>query len=423
MANTCMLDVYRDDQIVGTLFDEQPLKFKYAGSWLNQEQATPIAPNINLDKQIHIGDTVEAYFENLLPEANLRELIKIKHQVTTTFGLLSAIGGDTASALSLLPSGEHPQPPQYHPTTWEDIAESLQNPNNTFSNTHQNGRQEEDTRISLAGAQNKKTVFIMPNGQPALPLDSAPSSHILKPDIGGIKNVWASALNETLVMQLASAINLGMAEAEYQPIVKACLIKRYDRKPNQAGELIRLHQLDLCQLDGKPSIIKYESDGGPTLARCRYLLQQNNIPAIDFKRLLEWVFFNLYVGNNDSHAKNLSIYYTQEQEVRLTPFYDMLSTSFYAGLSHKFAFKIGGENIPGIIEISHLEAMAKELAFKPNYVLKIANTVAENLLKQIDNVTESLAQIVSIDTEQTLLERLNQHIISNTKKLQTRWKI
>lgn len=424
MKTTRALKLFIGDVLVGTLLDETPLRFEYDYTWLNQVQATPISPNISLNQQTHNGEEVEAYFENLLPEANLRDLLKIKHQTTTTFGLLSVIGGDTASAFSLLPEGEQPQAPQYMPTTWEEIAESLQNPNSTLANLVQ----EDGARISLAGAQNKKTIFILPNGQPALPLGNSPSSHILKPNIGGLQSVWASALNETFIMQLAHAIGMNVAETSYQPTVKACLIKRYDRAPNKSGKLERIHQLDLCQLDSKPSHIKYESDGGPSLARCRQLLAQNNVGAIDLKRLIEWVFFNLFVGNNDSHAKNLSIYFPNNplkpnQNPKLTPFYDMLSTSLYAGLSTRFAFKIGSENIPGNITSEHLQAMAIALNFKPSYVLGIASSVAQRLLQHIENTTQNLAQIASAGTEKTLLERLNQHVIGNTTKLHSRWNI
>lgn len=419
MAETRTLNLFQGPQLVGTLFDQHPFKFSYAPTWLAQPQARPIAPNIGLNQQEHIGETIEAYFENLLPEANLRELLKIKYQTTTVFGLLNAVGGDTASAFTLLPPDETPQPPQYQPTTWQAIAESLNNPDAPLAKM----QQPEGARISLAGAQHKQSLLIIPDGSPALPLGNAPSSHILKPNIGNLKTVWASALNETLVMKLAHAIGIGAAEAEYQPLVKACLIKRYDRVTDKNGTLTRLHQLDLCQLDGKPSVVKYESDGGPSLARCRYLLQANNAPAMDFKRLLQWVFFNLFTGNNDSHAKNLSIYYHPQQGVRLAPFYDLLSTTLYSGLSTTFAFKIGGENIPGKLQTSHIGIMAKELGFKPNYLLKIASDVAVNVLAQLDAVTAELSDTTDPGTEQTLLKRLNQHIGANTKKLQARWKL
>jgi serine/threonine-protein kinase HipA len=87
--------------------------------------------------------------------------------------------------------------------------------------------------------------------------------HILKPYMVRLPNLWASALNETFVMKLADALDIDVAETAHQPTVKACLVKRYDRWVGAQGQLTRLHQLDLCQLDGKPSNIKYESDRGP----------------------------------------------------------------------------------------------------------------------------------------------------------------
>lgn len=417
MAADRALDVYSNGQLVGTLFEASPLKFRYADAWLRAADAKPIAPSIGLHQQEHAGEFVHAYFENLLPEGDIRRFLSISQHATTVFGLLFALGGDTASGLSLLPQGEKPGPPSYQPTTWDAIAALLHDPAAAPLIAHN----EAVGRISLAGAQDKMLLTINADEVPAIPLGSAPSTHILKPDIVRLPNVWASALNETFIMKLAAAAGMGVAEVSYQPTVKACLVKRYDRQMDERGELIRLHQLDICQLDGKPSDIKYESDGGPTLTRCRELLQINNVPAVDLKRLLEWVFFNLYVGNNDSHAKNLSILQTREEGARLAPFYDLMSTSMYAGLSKKFAFIIGGEDNPGDIRLEHIHAMATQFGFKPKYVSSVAEKLADNLMVNIGNVAEELSLVASPGTETTMLERLHQTIVSNTKRLAKRW--
>ena len=97
-------------------------------------------------------------------------------------------------------------------------------------------------------------------------------------------------------MTRAAKMALEASEVHYQPIAKACMIKRYDRRLNAHGQIQRLHQLDLCQIDNKPSTIKYESDGGPTLLRCRELMSQSGVGAADTKRFIQWLFFNLYVG-------------------------------------------------------------------------------------------------------------------------------
>lgn len=200
---------------------------------------------------------------------------------------------------------------------------------------------------------------------------------------------------------------------------RACVIKRYDRQLDAIGQIKRLHQLDICQIDGKPSTIKYESDGGPTLMRCRELLSQSGINAADTKRFIQWLFFNLYVGNHDSHAKNLSIYFPTGG-VRLTPFYDLISTSIYAGLSRTFAFQIGGENQPSNINQDHIVAMSETLGFKPKYILKIAEEVLNNLLGKLDETSEDINTVAAIGTEKTMVERLNLHIASNTKRFQKR---
>ncbi|MBI1891402.1 MAG: type II toxin-antitoxin system HipA family toxin [Burkholderiales bacterium] len=417
MAGGRALDIYRNDRMVGTLFDETPLRFRYADAWMQANDEEPIAPTIGLQQQEHTGGLVYAYFENLLPEGDLRRYLSISRHATSVFGLLSAVAGDTASGLSLLPAGEKPGPRRYLSTDWETIAKSLHDP----AKAPLIAWNAEDGRISLAGAQDKMLLLLTPEGMPAIPQDSAPSTHILKPDIVRLPKVWATALNETFVMKLASKLSLETAEVSYQPIVKACLVERYDRTVNKQGELIRLHQLDLCQLAGKSSEIKYESDGGPTLAQCRELLQQNNVPARDLKRLLEWIFFNLYVGNNDSHAKNLAVLYTTNEGPRLAPFYDLMSTTMYAGLSKNFAFSIGGEFNPWKMQAAHIESTAEQLGFKKKYVFNIAARIAENLLDKIVSVTEELSSVAQSGTEKTMLHRLQQSIANNTKKLNKRW--
>lgn len=415
MATVKKLRVYREDDLVGTLINETPIKFIYAHEW-QRNHHTGISPQLPLSQTEHSGAPVESYFENLLPEAGIRELLNLKHQVTSTFGLLSVIGGDTASDLTILPDGITPQTPQYQPITWDDIAEEF---------TQQQGvirtiQEEDGQRISLAGAQKKLSIHVDHHGNPLLPLGSSPSTYIVKPDIKSVDGVWASAINETFTMMLADRLGLGVAEVRYQPIAKACVIKRYDRTIDAHGQIKRLHQLDLCQVDGKPSTIKYEADGGPTLLRCREMIQECGVTAADIKRFIQWLFFNIYVGNHDSHAKNLSIYYTAEGDVRLTPFYDMLSTSIYSGLSRKFAFYIGGENKPSNIHQDQVKRMANSWGSKPKYILTLAEDISVNLLATLNSVSDEMNAIGLFGTEKTMIERLHQHILSNTQKFQHR---
>ena len=408
------LDIYKDNQLVGQLVDGNQLQFIYSDRWIN-EKNTAIIPTLSTSKKEHIGETVDSFFENLLPEAGIRDLLKLKYQVSSTFGLLYLLGGDTASDLTIIAEGQQPTKPEYQRIEWSDVFASFKNQQGVIATA----REKKNIRISLAGAQRKMGIVIR-NELLFLPLENSPSTYIIKPDIEMVEGVWASATNEAFVMKLAKTIELGVAKTFFQPLAKACVIERYDRI--QEDQMIRkIHQLDLCQLDGKTSNIKYESEGGPSLKRCYELLKEYGVPAKDLKRFIEWIFFNLYVGNYDSHAKNLSIYFPEQEGARLTPFYDLLCTDIYPGLSRNFAFAIGGENRPSHLELIHLKLMAQELLVKENFVLEIGQKISNQILANIEIIYENLVSSVPKGGELTMLERLNEHIIKNTKKLQKRF--
>ena len=123
-------------------------------------------------------------------------------------------------------------------------------------------------------------------------------------------------------------------------------------------------QYDLCQWAGTVSDRKYEKEGGPGLAACAELIRRYSVqPAVDLRHLVRLVFFNLYVGNHDSHAKNLSVYSVPGLGVTLTPFYDLMCTRLYPGLSAEFA-----------------------LALTPS-----AHTLAERLVRFVSSTTRKLA--------------------------------
>ncbi len=162
MASDYTLAVYQGERHVGWLYDAQSLRFEYAPAWLAYAKAVSLSPSLPLTQQVHAGDGVLAHFENLLPEGDLRHHLALRHHTTTVFGLLKAIGGDTASGFTLLSPGESPAPPHYRPISWEALAEHLQHREQgpLFS------QQGEEPRISLAGAQNKWLLMVHPASPP-----------------------------------------------------------------------------------------------------------------------------------------------------------------------------------------------------------------------------------------------------------------
>ena len=166
-------------------------------------------------------------------------------------------------------------------------------------------------------------------------------------------------------MLVVAKAGLPTADVFYEPHTQSCVVKRFDRMTRPDGTLGRIIQYDLCQLGGITSEKKYEKEGGPGAVQCAQMIRRYSAaPAMDLKLLLGWIFFNLYTGNNDSHAKNLSLYRVPGSGVRLTPFYDLMCTRLYPGLSQEFAFSIGGEVMPGAITQAHIRQMAQDMAAK-----------------------------------------------------------
>ena len=49
----------------------------------------------------------------------------MRHHVSSIFGLLLEVGGDTAGSFVILPDGQVPQPPLYKAMTWEQVDRRL----------------------------------------------------------------------------------------------------------------------------------------------------------------------------------------------------------------------------------------------------------------------------------------------------------
>ena len=408
-ANASSLGVYFEDELVGYLFDTAPLSFEYAPTWL-QNKAIQIA-NITLGSGRTYADGVTSFFENLLPEGDLRAFLFSSRKASTLFGLLYAVAGDTAGGFVLLPAGQTPQPQQYEATSWAALAEELKTKPALSINT-----KGKSTRISLAGAQDKVAIAIFNDSTPRLGIGTSPSTHILKPDIKRMDGVWSSAINETIIMKTASQCGLGVANVFFQTATRSCVVERFDRYLRPDGGLGRVMQYDLCQLSSLPSGKKYEAEGGPSLWDCAQLIRKySTLPAVDLKRLVQWVVFNIFVGNNDSHAKNLSIYSPASGGVRLTPFYDLLCTGIYPGLSRSFAFKIGGSTVPSEFDRSHIMAMAEQLNLRPKFVLGMCHEVGEQIPKQIAAVQAQIVRPLN-PSDATLADRLVKYVEKNTRQ-------
>jgi serine/threonine-protein kinase HipA len=292
------------------------------------------------------GAVPHAFFDGLLPEGEARRIIAFDFGIDgqDVFGLLAALGRDCAGAVSLLPEGEElEQAGAAQPITDAEIAERLRG-----LRFHPLGV-DRRVRVSLAGVQ-EKLLLARAGDRWGLPVDGAPSTHILKPAHPLLADAIA---NEALCLRAASHLGISAAEVEVGNFagLPALVVGRYDRV--EAGDgwrrrVVRVHQEDFCQAHGIATDRKYEERGGPSLRRCAELLRRW-ARADQLDRLLDITFLNVVVGNADAHAKNLALLHTSGGQVGLAPVYDVMSTTYYPNVS-----RIAGMAVDGVRHIDEI---------------------------------------------------------------------
>jgi serine/threonine-protein kinase HipA len=320
------------------------------------------------------------FFENLLPDGVQRERLAARLGVsdTSTFTLLEHVGGDCAGALSLYREGATP-PPAAALRTLDDalivrfvdvgVVPTLVN---------------EGVRLSLAGAQNKVPV-VLRDEQLFLPEGQSASTHILKfanDDYRGLVE------NEHFMLELARAVGLDVARSRLWKLPyafgQALLVERYDRVDGR-----RLHQEDFCQATGHPPSKKYEADDGPSLVDVfRVIDTASTDPAKDLISLVKWHAFNVATGNNDGHAKNISL--LREPTVRLAPVYDLVCTRAWPALSKHLAFRVGGAVDAGATGPNAWRKFAREVEMSPKLVLDAAATVSASVAEHAPLIAQRL---------------------------------
>lgn len=327
---------------VGTwsLAPHAPDTLQYDLAWTQSEQGRPLSLSLPFTpgNAPHRGEKVRAYFENLLPDSkDIRERLARRFSTGSTdaFELLAEIGRDCVGALEILPEGltsagiAHLQA---EPLNEAQVAQVLRDA--TTPHAMGRGGEDDDFRISIAGAQ-EKTALLLRDGQWCLPRGGTPTTHIFKLPlglIGGMRlDMRESVENEWLCSLILK--EFGVPVAACQPMrfedVKVLVVERFDRAwwtpPDGERRLIRLPQEDMCQAIGVAPEAKYEADGGPGMDRILDLLEGSLAREQDRRdfftaQLLFWM-----LCATDGHAKNFSLFLRPGGRYQLTPLYDVLS--------------------------------------------------------------------------------------------------
>lgn len=414
-----MLIVWYDTRRVGVLRQhDRQLAFQYDQTWVEAQDSFPLSPRIPLADGESIGDEPLFFFSNLLPEGPLlKALCKLKRLPEgDTFAQLQEFGADAAGAFSLLKEGERPSVEswRYKPYKDEELEKDLEKMRKGLAPLY---AQHGELRLSLAGAQDKLPVHFE-NDRLYLPLNGAPSTHILKPPLQPQSEFPHSVENEALCVALAQETlsERGDRVAEDVCILhrgkdKLLLVRRFDRV-QENNRWKRLHQLDFCQLAGVLPDQKYEKNGGPGFKVIFDLIEKwSALPAVDRLHALDWTLFNFLVGNADAHAKNLAVVPAGGGLYLLAPFYDILATGVYPHITDRMAMKIGGEDRPNWIREKNWMQFAEEVRVNGTLLKNRAEKIADRAIARLGAVSDQLG----ISTRSAVVNHLKKTITGRAR--------
>ena len=386
------LDVYLYDDPVGLLVggDDGEMTFQYAERWLETPGAAPLSQSLPLRPERFRRNECRGFFGGLLPEQDRREAVARNLGIgpPDDHAMLERIGGECPGAVMFLPRGQAipDRHTAYRKLCNRELATILRE---LLRRPLLAG--EPGVRLTLAGSQDKLPVRV--EGEAIwLPLNGAPSTHILKPNVDRPEG---AVFNEVFCMELAAASGLPAAAVELRKVggLDFLLVERYDRHRRAmldgSTAVERLHQEDFCQALGIAPEQKYQRKGGPSLPECFALVRSvSSAPVIDLARLLDAVIFNYLVGNHDAHGKSHALLYRgsggDQRETHVAPLHGVVSG--HSWLSSEMAMRIGEQCSSDTVTLSNFEQLAAEARLGKPLVRARLHEVAERAMAAMTKV-------------------------------------
>ncbi|MFO1258601.1 MAG: type II toxin-antitoxin system HipA family toxin [Gammaproteobacteria bacterium] len=276
---------------------------------------------------------VHPTLSNLLPEGSLRELIaqSLKIHVDDEFQILTYLGKDLPGALIA------------EPMEPEDVPESILVRYGKAKVVRFRNKIPAN-KFSLAGVQLKFSMKEK-EGRYNLSTGNILGDWIVKTPSAIHKDV---PLNEYSAMTLASLAGVNipaiklieLSKLDNLPEIKlpdetfAFAIKRFDREND-----MRIHMEDFAQVLVKYPHEKYHSVSYEQIARILYEYSGDGLA--DVQQFARRLLVNILLANGDAHIKNWSLLYSDQLTPRLSPAYDIVTTSVYIDDERQHALNLG----------------------------------------------------------------------------------
>lgn len=270
---------------------------------------------------------------NLLPEGSMRELItqQLKVHIDNEFSIFSYLGKDLPGALITEPMEPDDVPRSIF--TIYGKAKTINLITTDLAN-----------KFSLAGVQMKFSMKEK-EGRYNISKGNVLGDWIVKTPSTKHKDVPA---NEFTAMTLAQLVGINIPQIKLVELTKlnnlpqinlpneefAFAIKRFDRERDT-----RIHMEDFAQVLAKYPHDKYNSANHEQIAKILYEYSGDGL--VDAQQFARRLLVNILLANGDAHIKNWSLVYSDRVTPRLSPAYDIVTTSVYIDEERHYALNLG----------------------------------------------------------------------------------
>ena len=218
-----------------------------------------------------------------------------------------------------------------------------------------------ENKFSLAGVQMKFSMKEK-DGRYNLSKGNVLGDWIIKTPSTKHKNV---PLNEYTAMSLAALAGIKIPEIKLVELDKldnlpqinlpaetmAFAIKRFDRNIDK-----RIHMEDFAQILVKYPHEKYTSANYESIGKVIYTFSGDALA--DAQQFARRLLVNILLANGDAHLKNWSFVYPDKVTPRLSPAYDIVTTSVYIANETKFALNLSKTKEWYTVTMAHFESWA-----------------------------------------------------------------
>lgn len=334
------------------------------------------------------------YFRGMLPEGRHLQFLAAAAGIPVydVHGLLARYGRDVAGAAVI--AADDPENRQgaaivYGPDQLaEEVAGLEDRPLAIY----------DDSELSIPGLQNK-LLLIRVGDDWARPAGGRPSTHILKVED---RRHAGLVTMEAACMRLARRAGLTSVDVDVMSFdgLECIVVSRFDRRIDDDGAVVRVHQEDVCQALGRNPEAnrgkgKYEYAGGPSLADIADLLDRYAVDGVgELRRLVAAVTFNTVIGNADAHGKNISLLHVKPGVIELAPLYDTVPTALWPRLPTRAAMTVNGRNQLGDIGLADVVAEARRWPLDPTAAEETAVTTVTAIRDGLGDVPDDLAALI-----------------------------